>query len=64
MEEASLRDKLQPNDSYQWEVEFAHVAQDLEVDCFASFYAQLYGFWKRQNGANKLWWSLYKEGGV
>jgi hypothetical protein len=48
--------------SIQWNVSFARVAQDKEVDIFASFFRTLYLVRVRWEGEDKLWRISYKRG--
>jgi hypothetical protein len=48
--------------SNQWNVSFARVAHDLEVDIFAFFCILLYSINGRWEGKDKFWWTPSKKG--
>ena len=47
--------------SIQWNMSFARLAHDLEVDVFASLFKVLYLVRVRQKNEDKLWWVPPKE---
>jgi hypothetical protein len=50
--------------SNQWNVNFARVVHDWEVDVFASFSQVLYSARVRRGREDKLWWVPSKRGFV
>jgi hypothetical protein len=50
-----------PGGSIQWNMSFARVALDWEVNVFASFFQVLYLGGVRRKGEDKLWWIPSKK---